>query len=130
MIKLSKDNKKGFKKSKIAEALSNNNENSLYLDELTIAYAEMDTPTRQFMFFLSKLMAEPEKYCVQCGYCCTVAPCKHGKWNEEKTRCKFLNDNNLCQIYEKIKNDEEIGFGKGCSSSLFNEWRDKKIKKE
>ena len=70
--------------------------------------------------------------CVQCGYCCTVRCCPYGEWDEKKAQCKFLTKENLCAKYEEIKKKpgSEISpaFGAGCSSSLFNERRDEKIR--
>lgn len=63
--------------------------------------------------------------CVKCGYCCTVRSCSYGKWSYEKNKCEFLTEDTLCGIYEKIKKDPM--FGGGCSSSLFNTIREKKI---
>jgi len=71
--------------------------------------------------------------CVQCGYCCKVAPCPYGEWDYEKKQCKFLElkgEDYECQKYEEIKNDPRAefspAFGKGCCSSL-NSDRQRKI---
>jgi predicted molibdopterin-dependent oxidoreductase YjgC len=70
--------------------------------------------------------------CVQCGYCCSKAPCDFGKWNQEKHRCNYLTENNLCSKYaEIIKNPSQKwnpAFGYGCCMSLFNTVREEKIK--
>lgn len=69
--------------------------------------------------------------CVKCGYCCTIRPCSFGIWDYEKKRCIYLTKENLCSEYEKIKKIEgskySPAFGEGCSSSLFNEVRERKI---
>ena len=69
--------------------------------------------------------------CVQCGFCCRVAPCGFGLWNPEKKQCDFLLDDSHCQKYYEIKEhpDAEINpaFGAGCSSSLGNNYRQKII---
>lgn len=66
--------------------------------------------------------------CVQCGFCCTVGICYHGAWNTRKTQCRFLTEEDKCARYDEIKGDWVIGFGKGCSSPLFNDRRRKKMK--
>lgn len=65
--------------------------------------------------------------CINCGYCCHQTPCPYGKG----VPCIHLVPQGktfLCGIYEKIKADpnSEISpaFGAGCSSSLFNSWRE------
>ena len=65
--------------------------------------------------------------CVKCGYCCRVGVCKYGFWNSILKQCQYLSDENLCIIYEKIKDDKEIGFGMGCSSTIGNIYRNKII---
>ena len=65
--------------------------------------------------------------CVKCGYCCTVRECSYGEWDYEKQQCKYLTDDTLCGKYEDIKN-VPMFFNSGCSSSLFNTVREKKIK--
>lgn len=74
------------------------------------------------------------KECVQCGYCCTVGPCFHGASKEHELGgpCGYLTDDMKCAIYDKIllleKDDEYPMFGCGCSSSMFNEMREEKIR--
>ena len=51
--------------------------------------------------------------CKKCGFCCTQSICPHGVWNLEKTACTFLTTDNLCGLYELIKDDKEV-FGWGC----------------
>lgn len=72
--------------------------------------------------------------CVQCGWCCTVAPCSFGKWSPAKKRCTYLTKKNLCSKYDEIikHKDAEISpaFGAGCSSSLGNTVRKKKIERD
>lgn len=70
--------------------------------------------------------------CIQCGYCCTVRPCIFGKWNADQSKCAYLTAENKCGKYEEIKKLEAHCkypmFGWGCSSTLFNEVREAKIK--
>ena len=70
--------------------------------------------------------------CVQCGYCCTVAPCGFGEWDADKKQCKYLTEDNLCDKYDEIEADPSSdispAFGAGCSSSLGNTRREQKIK--
>ena len=70
---------------------------------------------------------------VQCGYCCTVATCVYGQYNDE-TMCIYLTKDNKCAIYneivEKEKDSKYPMMGSGCSSALFNERRDAKITKD
>lgn len=72
------------------------------------------------------------KPCVQCGYCCTQAPCIFGACDENSHRCKFLTPENKCakyaEIVEKQKDAYYPMFGCGCSSSLCNTMREQKIK--
>jgi hypothetical protein len=70
--------------------------------------------------------------CVQCAYCCTVRPCPYGSWDEENHRCTFLTEDARCSKYEEIVrtagSEWSPAFGAGCSSSLFNDVRDAKIR--
>jgi hypothetical protein len=72
------------------------------------------------------------KTCVRCGYCCTVAPCTFGTYNEIKKQCSYLTDNNECEIYDEIIKNSSCNlspaFNTGCSSTLFNSRREEKIK--
>jgi hypothetical protein len=76
------------------------------------------------------------KECVKCGYCCTVGPCLFGKWNPEKKQCEYLTSGNLCGKYDEIMKRGHHGaeispaFGAGCSSSMFNDRRDEKIRRD
>jgi hypothetical protein len=73
----------------------------------------------------------PNRRCVQCGYCCSQGPCFYGEWDNDK--CKFLEIENLekrtfiCTRYKDIKNKEKDCpypmFDCGCSSPLFNDIR-------
>ena len=69
---------------------------------------------------------EPKYPCVGCGYCCLKAQCAYSmlkfdrqdrcpalKWDTEKTRY-------FCTEYREL----EWLMNKGCSSPLFNDWRD------
>lgn len=70
--------------------------------------------------------------CVQCGYCCTKRPCSYGAWDAIRQCCEFLTADKLCSKYEEIKELEKNCrypmFDCGCSSSLFNNVREAKIK--
>jgi len=70
--------------------------------------------------------------CVQCGYCCCVGACPFGDYDNEAKRCRFLDEDNACMIYEYIieQPGAEISpaFGAGCSSTLCNTRREEKIK--
>lgn len=76
----------------------------------------------------------PKYPCVKCGYCCRKTVCPFGVWDNENQRCVFLTENNLCSQYDKIKKrpDASISpaFGTGCSSPMFNDVRNKKIRDE
>jgi hypothetical protein len=69
--------------------------------------------------------------CVQCGYCCTIGVCPFGKWDGTKGACRFLTEDNQCAIYDEIKSqpgaDVSPAFGAGCSSTLCNIRRNKKL---
>jgi len=70
--------------------------------------------------------------CVQCGYCCTVSACHYGEWDFSKHQCQFLLPDSTCAKYKEIieaeKNFQYPMMGCGCSSTLFNERREKKLK--
>jgi hypothetical protein len=71
--------------------------------------------------------------CYQCGWCCTVSPCGHGKWNAKKHQCDYLKKDSTCGKYKEIARREKAYphlamMGSGCSSPLFNERRDAKMK--
>jgi hypothetical protein len=70
--------------------------------------------------------------CCQCGYCCTVGPCQFGTWDGKNHRCMFLTGDNLCGLYDIIKDlpgaRSNPAFGAGCPSIMFNQRRDKKLK--
>ena len=71
--------------------------------------------------------------CVQCGYCCSKRPCSYGEWDYKNNKCKELTKYNKCSKYDEItekeKNSQYPMMGSGCSSSLFNDVRDAKLKK-
>ena len=77
------------------------------------------------------------KPCVQSGYCCRKAPCCFGAWDETKSQCKFLGENDdqttFCMKYEEImtKPGWEVApaFGAGCCSPM-NDLRQLIIKKK
>lgn len=62
-------------------------------------------------------------------------PCLFGKWDPKKMQCEYLTSDNLCSKYDEIKRRGHHGaeispaFGAGCSSSMFNERREAKIRK-
>jgi len=72
-------------------------------------------------------MTEP---CVKCGYCCKKGPCGHGVWNETKSQCSYLTEDNLCEKYHEIIKDPfsrvNPAFGFGCCSPLMNNVRQEK----
>jgi len=80
----------------------------------------------------------PVKPCMKSGFCCTVAPCGFGEWNEDRSACKHLlpaNDigQRDCGRYDWIKAnvpDYDIypGFGTGCCMPMFNVMRNNIIK--
>ena len=71
------------------------------------------------------------KGCVACGFCCTVSPCCYGEAVPGTTKCKFLTPDTKCSKYDEIKEHEKGSkypmFDCGCSSTLFNDVRDRKI---
>jgi hypothetical protein len=79
----------------------------------------------------------PIRPCMKSGFCCTLAPCAFGEWNENKSACKYLSEPNGigqrdCGRYEwivaNVPNYELYpAFGAGCSSAMFNHMRDKVI---
>ncbi len=70
--------------------------------------------------------------CVQCGFCCKRGNCSYGEWDPDKKQCERLTDDNTCSLYdfiiEKEKDSRYPMFGCGCSSSMFNEDRDAKMR--
>ena len=77
--------------------------------------------------------------CVGSGMCCKTSPCAFGEWDAEAHRCKFLVDKEDgtydCGKYEEIlampQSDwaDNPAFGAGCCSTLFNENRQRIIKR-
>jgi len=69
--------------------------------------------------------------CVQCGYCCTKGVCQFGVWDEGRGCCAFLTGEGKCVAYERIQRYPAAkmnpAFGAGCSSTLFNQRRERKI---
>ena len=80
----------------------------------------------------SRYSERQEHPCVSCGYCCTVRACVHGEWSDKKKQCVYLTEDNLCEKYEQIVLRESLSphpmMGCGCSSSLFNERREEKLR--
>ena len=72
--------------------------------------------------------------CVQCGYCCRVSSCGFGQWDPIRRQCVFLADSGLCVKYDEIVAIEKKAkymhpmMGSGCSSQIFNESRDAKLR--
>jgi hypothetical protein len=55
--------------------------------------------------------------------------CPYGEWDEVKSQCAFLTENNACKIYNRIKHDQvSPAMGAGCVSTLGNTVREEKIK--
>ncbi len=77
--------------------------------------------------------------CVRSGFCCKQAICPYGEWDETVRQCKFLAIDNselgthICLKHEEITEIEKDSrypmMGSGCSSTLFNEDRDRVIRK-
>jgi hypothetical protein len=69
---------------------------------------------------------------VRYGYCCRQGVCLYGKWDEAKRACAFLTDDDLCSKHAEIVEDQKFSampmFGCGCSSPMFNERRNAKIR--
>ncbi len=67
--------------------------------------------------------AEP---CVKSGYCCKVAACPFGKWDENKKQCAYLTEDNECGQFDYITSlprwewENSPAFGAGCSSTMGN----------
>lgn len=79
--------------------------------------------------------------CVRSGFCCRRAPCPYGMWDDVLKQCVHLEQHEeiapgtwtmACAKYEEILADPgsefSPAFGAGCSSSLFNEDRDRIIR--
>ncbi len=77
--------------------------------------------------------------CVRSGYCCKKAPCPFGTrddrgWCEHLVETSKIDDVPIygCGIYDYIKTQPGWGFcpafGAGCSSTLFNEDRERVIR--
>ena len=73
--------------------------------------------------------------CLGCGYCCRMHPCElayqvHGdikdcpslKWNGVRHICEIVASDP--EKYARYDNYAVDGIGSGCSSSLFNMWRE------
>ena len=78
--------------------------------------------------------------CVNCGYCCTKAPCVYGQHRYHCKRgfpCPGLTADNLCEVYlegdEGLREEMEgimgVGIGAGCCSPMFNTMREAALKK-
>lgn len=88
---------------------------------------------------LGEIDGLPIKPCVKSGFCCTKTPCGYGEWNDDRSHCKFLAPANelgqkLCLKYDWIKENVPTwkmypAFGGGCCMPMFNEMREKVIKK-
>jgi len=77
------------------------------------------------------------KPCVNCGYCCMLAPCTYGERDKVTGWCVYLIkkegvfEQYVCQKYKEISAQKgswlHPAFGAGCSSTLFNEQRNRVI---
>lgn len=94
---------------------------------------------RKLLYTLNREDRNFKAKCFQSGYCCTVAPCIYGTWEESKHQCKHLDDpdedgRRICLIHEQIQEAEKMHgepypmFGSGCSSTLYNSARDNVIR--
>ena len=79
------------------------------------------------------------KKCVNCGFCCRVAPCPYGKaTSDTDPACRFLVPGKpgrwLCGKYDEIidQPDADVvpAFDGGCSSSLGNTYRRRILENE
>jgi hypothetical protein len=78
--------------------------------------------------------------CVNCGFCCRIAPCPYGEVTSPTDRaCRFLVPEGrpgrwLCGKYDQIVDQPDAdvvpAFGGGCCSSMFNEDRRRIIESE
>ena len=69
---------------------------------------------------------------MMCGCCCRQGPCAYsmawGGWRGG--RCRFLVDDR-CSVHDRIveaQGSDYPMFGTGCSSTLFNEDRDRRLR--
>ena len=77
--------------------------------------------------------------CVRSGYCCKKAPCVYGE-RDDRGWCNHLVETSKvgdvplygCEIYDYIKTQPgwefTPAFGAGCSSTLFNDDRDRVVR--
>ena len=62
--------------------------------------------------------------CVRCGYCCRVAPCPFGRWDEQHGACAELTGEGDCAAFAHIVALPVAAwwaapaFGAGCCSPL------------
>jgi hypothetical protein len=87
---------------------------------------------------LGMLDGIPIKPCMKSGFCCTMALCGYGEWNETGTQCKYLQPPNEigqrnCGRYDWIMKNAPApefypAFGAGCCAPMFNTMRDNIIK--
>ena len=70
--------------------------------------------------------------CVKCGFCCRQGACSYGRWDASRGACAFLTGDDKCSKYDEIVETEKDSampmFGCGCSSPMFNERRNRKIR--
>jgi len=85
------------------------------------------------------MMATRVRKCVNCGFCCRVAPCPYGEaTSDTDPACRFLVPGKpgrwLCGKYKEIVGrhgtDVTPAFGGGCSSSLGNTYRRRILENE
>ena len=85
---------------------------------------------------MTTTLHERPSQCVHCGYCCMKHPCPYGEVDTNTGWCRHLvldeaskHNQYLCKQYEVIKKMKDAwfcpAFGAGCSSTLFNEQRNK-----
>lgn len=91
--------------------------------------------------FLAELQnsMKHEGTCVQSGYCCTQRPCQYGISKPGQQECLYLapptadTGQRYCEIATVIRFLEQYEkypmLGSGCSSTLFNQARNRVIKK-
>lgn len=82
--------------------------------------------------------------CVGCGYCCNKVTCPPGRWlapesHSENDKCYFLEKDGLvhrCGLITQSSGtlrkalEWHLAIGAGCSSSMFNNYRDEIIRKQ
>ena len=103
----------------------------------TLYIVRIMTYTNTNLDLIGELYGIPILPCVKSGFCCTKSPCAFGKMKEDRTSCIHLDEPNElgqrnCLRYDDIKANNpgymfHPAFGAGCSSTLFNEDRERVI---